>query len=210
MATRSGKYEMSEPVIAALLVLLAVLAVVAIRAADLLLAAIVLGAYGFVMSLIWAGIGAVDVAFTEAVVGAGASTVFFLATLLRTSRRRSPLPGRLRWVALGIVVVTGGLMLAATSDLPHWGDPASPPARHVSPRYLTETVAETATPNAVTSVLADYRGYDTLIETVVIFTAGLGAWLLLAPETNQSIRRCPDEADRAGRADRENPSSGRA
>jgi multicomponent Na+:H+ antiporter subunit B len=38
---------------------------------------------------------------------------------------------------------------------------------------------ETATPNAVTSVLADYRGYDTLVETVVILTAGLGAWLLL-------------------------------
>jgi multicomponent Na+:H+ antiporter subunit B len=52
---------------------------------------------------------------------------------------------------------------------------------HVSPRYLARTLEETATPNAVTSVLADYRGYDTLLETTVILTAGLGCWLLLAP-----------------------------
>jgi multicomponent Na+:H+ antiporter subunit B len=62
-----------------------------------------------------------------------------------------------------------------------WGDPGSPPAVHVSPRYLERTLEETATPNAVTSVLADYRGYDTLVETTVILTAGLGCWLLLNP-----------------------------
>lgn len=171
---------MSETIVGALTVLLVILAVIAIRAADLLLAAVALGGYGFVMALLWAAMGAADVAFTEAVVGAGASTVFFLAALLRTSRRRSPLPGRLRWVALGLVMLVGGLLLAVTTALPPWGDPTEPPAVHVSPRYLTATIAETATPNAVTSVLADYRGYDTLIETVVIFSAGLGGWLLLA------------------------------
>jgi len=170
---------MSETLLALLMVLLVVLGVIAIRAADLLLAVIALGAYGFVMALIWAGIGAVDVAFTEAVVGAGATTVLMLAALLRTSRRRSPLPSRLRWVALAVVIVVGAALLAVTTALPRWGDPASPASAHVSPRYLTRTVAETATRNAVTSVLADYRGYDTLIETVVILTAGLGCWLLL-------------------------------
>lgn len=170
---------MSEPLLVLLLVLAVVLGVIAIRAADLLLAVIALGAYGFVMALIWAGIGAVDVAFTEAVVGAGATTVLMLAALLRTSRRRSPLPSHLRWVALGVVIAVGAALLAVTTALPRWGDPGAPAAVHVSPRYLTRTVAETATPNAVTSVLADYRGYDTLIETVVILTAGLGCWLLL-------------------------------
>jgi multicomponent Na+:H+ antiporter subunit B len=170
----------SEPLFAALLALLVILAIVAIRAGDLLVAVIVLGAYGFVMSLIWTTIGAVDVAFTEAVVGAGVSTVLFLAALLRTSRRRSPLPGKLRWVALGAVTAVGALLLAVTGALPPWGDATAAPATHVSPRYITETMAETATPNAVTSVLADYRAYDTLIETVVIFSAGLGGWLLLA------------------------------
>jgi multicomponent Na+:H+ antiporter subunit B len=171
---------MSEPVFAVLVALLVVLGVVAVRAGDLLVAVVVLGAYGFVMSLIWTSIGAVDVAFTEAVVGAGASTVLFLATLLRTSRRRSPAPSRLRWGALAAVTAVGLTLLTLTAALPRWGDPGSAPARHVSPRYIEDTVAETATPNAVTSVLADYRAYDTLIETVVIFSAGLGGWLLLA------------------------------
>jgi multicomponent Na+:H+ antiporter subunit B len=169
----------SEALVATLLLLLVMLAVIAVRAADLLTAVVVLGAYSFTMSLVWAGIGAVDVAFTEAVVGAGASTVLFLAALLRTSRRRSALPGRLRWVAFAVVVTVGAVLVGVTGPIALWGDPSSPPSRHVSPRYITNTVAETATPNAVTSVLADYRGYDTLIETVVIFSSGVGAWLLL-------------------------------
>ncbi|MGH7313206.1 MAG: DUF4040 domain-containing protein [Candidatus Rokuibacteriota bacterium] len=172
---------MSELLVAGLLLLLVLLAVVAVRAADLLLAAIALGAYGFVLSLIWAAIGALDVAFTEAVVGAGATTVLFLATLLRTSRRRVPASSPLRWLALVVTLGTGGALLSVTQGLPVWGDPTSPPALHVSPRYLARTLEETATPNAVTSVLADYRGYDTLVETTVILTAGLGCWLLLHP-----------------------------
>lgn len=170
---------MSEPIIVVLLGMMAALAVVAVRATDLLLAVVVMAAYGFTMSLVWAAIGAVDVAFTEAVVGAGAGTVLFLAALLRTSRRRSPLPSPLRWLALSVVVPVGAVLLVVIQPLPPWGDPAAPPSVHVSPRYLAETVAETATPNAVTAVLADYRSYDTLIETVVIVTAGIGGWLLL-------------------------------
>ncbi|HUF94389.1 MAG TPA: DUF4040 domain-containing protein [Candidatus Limnocylindria bacterium] len=170
---------MSEALVATLLLLLILLAVIAVRAADLLAAVVVLGAYGFAMALVWAGLGAVDVAFTEVVVGAGANTVLFLAALLRTSRRRSPLPDRLRWVALMVVVAVGATLLVVTAPIAPWGDPASPPSRHVSPRYITQTVAETGTPNTVTSVLADYRAYDTLIETVVIFSAGVGGWLLL-------------------------------
>jgi len=92
----------SELVLAAMLVLLVLLAVVAVQMADLLLATLALGGYGFVMALTWAAIGAADVSFTEAVVGAGATTVFMLAALLRTTRRRSPAPARLRWVALGV------------------------------------------------------------------------------------------------------------
>jgi multicomponent Na+:H+ antiporter subunit B len=175
----------SEPLVAALLGLLGLLGWIAVRAADLLLAVLTLGGYGFVLALTWAAIGAVDVAFTEAVVGAGASTVFFLAALLRGSRRRSPLASPVRWLALAVTLATGAAILAVVGALPPWGDPTAPPARHVSPRYLAATVAETATPNAVTSVLADYRGYDTLIETVVIFTAGLGCWLLLAREARR-------------------------
>jgi multicomponent Na+:H+ antiporter subunit B len=170
----------SELLLACLLGLLTILALAAVRAADLLIAVITLGAYGFVMSLIWAGIGAVDVAFTEVVVGAGASTVLLLAALLRTSPGRSVPPSPFRWVALAVTVATGAVLLGLTAALPPLGDPLAAPSVHVSPRYLARTLEETATPNAVTSVLADYRGYDTLLETTVILTAGLGCCLLLA------------------------------
>jgi len=77
------------------------------------------------------------------------------------------------------VIVTGILLLFGTQDMPNWADPNSPASIHVSPRYIEKTLEETATPNAVTSVLADYRGYDTLGETTVIFTAGVSCIIVL-------------------------------
>jgi len=59
----------------------------AITVKDLLSTAILFGAYSFMMCLLWAVMGAVDVAFTEASVGAGVSTVFFVAAVFRTGRR---------------------------------------------------------------------------------------------------------------------------
>ena len=82
-------------------------------------------------------------------------------------------------LALIAVLMTGILLLYGTIDMPDWGDPDSPASIHVSPRYIEKTVEETAVPNVVTSVLADYRGYDTLGETVVIFTAAIACILLI-------------------------------
>ena len=62
-------------------------AIGAITVKDLLSAAILFGAYSFMMCLLWSVMGAVDVAFTEASVGAGVSTVLFVAAVFRTSRR---------------------------------------------------------------------------------------------------------------------------
>ncbi len=76
-------------------------------------------------------------------------------------------------------MLTGALLIYGTLDMPNYGDPDSPASHHVSPRYITKTEVETATPNMVTSVLADYRGYDTLGETTVIFTAGMSCILIL-------------------------------
>lgn len=81
--------------------------------------------------------------------------------------------------ALFVVVLTGAALIYTTFDMPDWGDPGSPASVHVSPRYIEKTIEETATPNIVTSVLADYRGYDTFGETTVIFTAGVVCILLL-------------------------------
>lgn len=81
--------------------------------------------------------------------------------------------------ALIAVIITGGMLVYSTHEMPDWGSLTSPANTHVSPWYLEKTIEETATPNAVTSVLADYRGYDTLGETTVIFTAGIVCILLL-------------------------------
>lgn len=85
----------------------------------------------------------------------------------------------MRVLALITVIITGMILIYGTVDMPDWGDPNSPASKHVSPRYIEKTMDETATPNVVTSVLADYRGYDTLGETTVIFTAGISCILIL-------------------------------
>ena len=83
-----------------------------------------------------------------------------------------------------VVVIAGAVLIYGTMDMPDWGDPNSPASLHVSPWYITKTMEQTNTPNMVTSVLADYRAYDTLGETAVIFTAGMACILLLRKRRN--------------------------
>jgi multicomponent Na+:H+ antiporter subunit B len=97
----------------------------------------------------------------------------------------------LRALALLTVILTGILLCFGTQDMPDWGDPHSPASMRVSPRYLEKTLEETATPNAVTSVLADYRGYDTLGETTVIFTAGVSCILILRKRRKKKEESVP-------------------
>ena len=85
----------------------------------------------------------------------------------------------MRLLAVCVIVITGALLMYATVDMPDWGDPNSPASTHVSPRYIEKGDEETHTPNMVTAVLADYRGYDTMGETAVVFTAAVGCMLLL-------------------------------
>lgn len=85
----------------------------------------------------------------------------------------------MKLLGIGIVLLFGGLLTYSTLDFPGWGDPAAPASLHVSPHYIEQTMAETAVPNIVTAVLADYRGYDTMFETIVIFSAGVACLFLL-------------------------------
>lgn len=128
---------------------------------------------------------AVDVAFTEAAVGAGVSTVLMLSALRLTHRfeRRT---SHIRPLPLTLVLVTGATLVYGTLDAPGLGDPQAPAHTHVAPRYIEQGPLEVGTPNMVTAVLASYRGYDTLGETVVIFTAGLAVLLLLGSGENSS------------------------
>lgn len=136
-----------------------------------------------VFSLVSAGLlvhlDAVDVAFTEAAVGAGISTVLMLATLALTARREKA-PTRSHAVPLIVVFLTGLALVYGTLDMPRYGDPEAPVHNHVAPKYINDTEKEIGMPNIVTAVLASYRGFDTLGEVTVIFTAGIGVLLLLA------------------------------
>lgn len=85
----------------------------------------------------------------------------------------------MKTLAIFIVMLFGGLLIYCTLDFPSWGDPQAPASMHVSPRYIERTMEETSVPNIVTAVLADYRGYDTMFETIVIFAAGVACLFLL-------------------------------
>jgi multicomponent Na+:H+ antiporter subunit B len=162
----------------ALLTLLAVVTIAIVRQRSLFGVVILAGIYSFLMASVLIVLDAVDVAMTEASVGAGVSTVLLLAALhlIKTTEMRSVRTHALPlFVALGIGVV----LVWGTLVLPPFGAADAVIHKHVAPRYIAETIKETGVPNVVTSVLADYRGFDTLGETTVIFTAGIGVMLLL-------------------------------
>ena len=142
------------------------------------------GIYSFLGASWMFLLDAPDVAFTEAAVGAGISTVIMLATLSLTTREEKP--RRFRLMPLIVVLLTGAALFYATLDMPYYGSPDAPVHIHVAPEYIADRVAtakgstqEIGVENIVTSVLGSYRGYDTLGETTVIFTAGVAVMLLL-------------------------------
>jgi len=171
-----------------LLTLVLVCAVISLSIRDLMASAIVFGAYSFLMCLVWTGMGAVDVAFTEAAVGAGVSTVFFVATIYRTTRQSNYKRKDLfiRSFSAVVVSVVALALFAVIADFPYWGDPFSPVNDYVGSYYITHTMAHSNVPNVVTSVLADYRGFDTMFETCVVFVACIGIYAILRRRKKQA------------------------
>ena len=171
---------METLVVAVLLSFLVVIAIGIIVLRDLLAAVILLGLYSLVAAGAFVIMDAVDVAFTEAAVGAGISTILYLGALRFTTDRQKP-RGHDSLPALLFVVLTGALLIYGTSDMPHYGSADSPAQTHpeVGARFLERSGDEVGPPNIVTSVLASYRGYDTLGETVVVFAAGIAVLSLL-------------------------------
>ncbi|KAA3627373.1 MAG: DUF4040 domain-containing protein [Proteobacteria bacterium] len=153
------------------------------------MAAVILsGIYSLQSAVILLALDAVDVAFTEAAVGAGISTVLLLATLGLTGSKAQEKTGHTILPVL-VVCITGAALIYGTLDMPRYGDPGAPAHQHVAPRYIEESPKEIGIPNMVTSVLASYRGYDTLGEVTVIFTAGVGVMMLLAGRRRKSDRK---------------------
>jgi multicomponent Na+:H+ antiporter subunit B len=158
---------------------LGIVAVAIIRLRDLFAAVMLMGIFSLLSASLFTVMDAVDVAFTEAAVGAGISTVLMLATLSLTSSMDSRLHERPRPMALVAVVLTGAALIYATFDMPRYGDPAAPIHHHVADDYISLTSEEIGVPNLVTAILASFRGYDTWGEVTVIFTACVGVLMLL-------------------------------
>ncbi|MFT5930050.1 MAG: multicomponent Na+:H+ antiporter subunit B [Oceanospirillaceae bacterium] len=163
-----------------------VIAIAISKIKDMFAVVMLAGIYGLVCASFFVAMDAVDVAFTEASVGAGISTLLMLTTVAMTGRTdheasHKPL------MALLVVIVTGGLLIYGTFDMPYFGSADAPVHQHVGPRYIYDSMQEIGVPNMVTSVLASYRGFDTFGEVTVIFTAGIGVLALL------SVARRPED-----------------
>jgi multicomponent Na+:H+ antiporter subunit B len=111
-----------------------------------------------------------------------------LGTLALTTDTERP-PVKRQWLPLVLVIVTGAALVYGTLDLPLFGDPNAPANLHVAPRYIEQSGQEVGVPNIVTSVLASYRGYDTLGEVTVIFTAGIGVLALLGAKRRRKRKK---------------------
>ena len=175
-----------------------VVAFAIIRVRDLFAAVMLSGIFSLLAAVLYVDLGAVDVAFTEAAVGVGIATLLFVAAISLTTGKEKA-PKKSRAMPLFVVIVTGMILLWGTLDMPHYGDPNAPANKHVVPRYLEQSGKEIGLPNVVTSVLASYRGYDTLGETFVIFTAGLGVLVLLGRGRNRwrpGMRSNPKDEER--------------
>lgn len=178
-----------------LLMFLVAFAIAAISMKDLLSSIIILGGYSLIMAVVWVRLNAVDVAFTEAAVGAGITTVLLIAALSRTRRfeKDNPQSGtqknklfvRPSLLSIIVVIVTGAVLVYGTIDMPDFGDPEAPANLHLAARYIEKSYEDTGVVNFVTALLASYRGYDTLGEVLVIFTAGVCVVLLLRRKRKQ-------------------------
>lgn len=188
---------MEQIIIMVLLSFLVLITIGIIWLRDLLAAVILLGAFSLVAALVFVVMDAVDVAFTEAAVGAGISTILLLGALTFTVRKQKPQEHN-NYVALILVIATGALLIYGTLDLPHYGDIESPAYQHpeLAQHFIHESGKEIDVPNIVTSVLASYRGYDTLGETVVVFTAAVAVLSLLGLRRRNRKEELDQENDK--------------
>ena len=175
---------------------MAAVAIAVVRIHDLFAATMLMGVYSLLAASLFVTLDAVDVALTEAAVGAGVSIILMLGALALTSRKEKAQHRGRNLLALVVVLVTGAALLYGTRDMPHFGDPSAPAHQHVAPRYIHDSVEEIGIPNMVASVLASYRGLDTLGEVLVIFAAGVGVLLILG--TGGLARRHLKPEDDAG------------
>jgi len=167
-----------------LLTLMLITAIAMVQTKNLFVAVVLSGIFSLLMAANFFLLDAADVALTEAAIGAGISTVLFLGALALTGQRERSRPTN-KLVALGVVAAVTLIVIYATFDKPGFGDPMAPVHQHVAPWYLETTRDAIDIPNVVTAVLASFRGYDTLGEVLVVFTAGIGILFLFSVQPSR-------------------------
>jgi len=162
-----------------LLTLLLITAVAIVQTKNLFVAVMLMGIASLLIAANFFLLDAADVALTEAAVGAGVSTVLFLGALALTSEYERA-PTSRTFLSFAVVTAAALIVIYATFDKPQFGSPDAPTQTHVAPWYLEKTREYVDIPNVVTAVLGSFRGYDTLGEVFVVFTAGIGVLFVLA------------------------------
>ncbi len=139
---------------------------------------LLMGGFSMCMVGFYTMSNAVDVAITEIAVGYGIGTILLLLAVKETTNKVKKRK-LLKPIPLAIVFVVIIIWFNLSSDMPLFGGFTNPIQMHVEPFYLAHSGEDTGVPNYVTSILASYRGYDTMGETTVIFTASMGVMSLL-------------------------------
>jgi multicomponent Na+:H+ antiporter subunit B len=208
-----------------LLALVLITAVATVEVRNLFAATMIASIYSLLMACFWTAMDAVDVAYTEAAVGAGISTILLIGTLVLTGSRET-VRKAVHWPALLTCLAAGAVLIYGTLDMPAFGERDAPAHEHpVYAGYTQQNVQKTPNgksyedvkayeerkqeaeargehfghelhddyyhglvPNQVTSIIVDYRGYDTMFETCVIFTAGIGLIVLLRGRKGNPLR----------------------
>lgn len=163
-----------------LILFMAVCGVSAILVRQLVSSVFLMSAFSFFAAILWALLGAADVALTEAMIGIGVSTIFYMLALYKTKNITYTKSFTFRPVwGFVFCFLLFGVLIWGSLDLPLFGDIHSVASDYLSPYYLENAYHDLKTPNVVTAILADYRGFDTLLETSVVFIAGLACLLIM-------------------------------
>ena len=164
---------------------------------DLFKIVIATGFISVLSAWLYVVLDAVDVAFTEAAVGAGVSTALFLITIhltksydIHTPSKKSTkyamsLPNKILFVI--VMLGLSYIFLESLSYIPVYGDINNPTNNDLYKAYITSSYEVYKVPNIVTMILGSFRGFDTLGETTVVFIAAIGVYLLLRTEATKQL-----------------------
>ena len=170
-----------------ILLLLVSTAFIIARTSNLFSVAFLSGILSLLAAALYMVLSAADVAFTEAAVGAGIGTILLLIAISTTGEQRV-YATTINIPALVLALVIGALLYYSMLDLPLLGNPDIALHAYVARYYLEHSMVDIGIPNVVSSVLASYRGMDTLGEAAVIFTAGMGVLIILGSRISKGMK----------------------